>query len=106
MIRAVLDKDANSIVDTYNHYIAKTIVTFEEETVTAANILSRIIKVKANNLPWLVAEDESGKVMGYAYASKWRERFYYRFSVEVTVYLSPEHANKGIGSKLYAALFS
>jgi L-amino acid N-acyltransferase YncA len=106
MIRAVLDKDADSIVEIYNYYIAETTVTFEEETITTADMQSRINKIQADNLPWLVAKDESGKVVGYAYASKWRERFSYRFSVEVTVYLSPEHSNKGIGSKLYAALFS
>ncbi len=106
MIRSVLAKDAQSIVEIYNHYISETVVTFEVENLTTENMRERIVKIQSDNLPWLVAEDESGKVIGYAYASKWRERFAYRFSVEVTVYLSPNYACKGIGTKLYKALFS
>ena len=89
MIRSVLDKDVISIAEIYNHYISKTVVTFETETITSDNIFARISKIQSDELPWLVAEDDTGKVIGYAYASKWRERFAYRFSVEITIYLSP-----------------
>jgi L-amino acid N-acyltransferase YncA len=106
MIRAVLDKDANAIVNIYNYYIEETIVTFEEQAVTTDDMHSRITKVAADNLPWLVAEDAAGQVIGYAYACKWRERFAYRFSVEVTVYLSVNHAKQGLGTQLYTALFA
>ena len=106
MIRAVLDKDATAIVDIYNYYIEHTVATFEEHPITIAEMNARIANVTADNLPWLIAEDSSGNMVGYAYACKWRERFAYRFSVEVTVYLSAEHAQQGIGTQLYTALFS
>jgi len=106
MIRAVLDSDVSAIIDIYNYYIEESIATFEEQTISTSDMLSRIVKVSANNLPWLVAEDNSGQVIGYAYASKWRERFAYRFSVEVTVYLSVNHAQQGLGTQLYTALFN
>ena len=106
MIRAVQDKDANDIVKIYNYYITETLATFEEQVISTADMLARIKKVHTNDLPWLVAEDSSGKVIGYAYATKWRERFAYRFSVEVTVYLSPNQQGKGLGSRLYTELFS
>jgi phosphinothricin acetyltransferase len=106
MIRSVLDKDVISIAEIYNHYISKTVVTFETETITSDNIFARISKIQSDELPWLVAEDDTGKVIGYAYASKWRERFAYRFSVEVTVYLSPNSSGHGVGTKLYEALFA
>ncbi|PKI15973.1 arsinothricin resistance N-acetyltransferase ArsN1 family B [Colwellia sp. 12G3] len=105
MIRVVQDNDAEAICDIYNHYITNTVITFEEQTITSADMLSRITNVLNAELPWLVVEDETGNVVGYAYAAKWRERFSYRFSVEVTVYLSPEHGKKGFGSQLYRALF-
>ena len=66
----------------------------------------RLSKIQSDDLPWLVAEDDSGKVIGYAYASKWRERFAYRFSAEVTAYLSPNYLGNGVGTQLYEALFS
>ena len=105
MIRAVKEQDVSSICTIYNHFIENTVVTFEEKVVTASDILKRITKITADDLPWFVAEDESGNIMGYAYATKWRDRFSYRFSVEVTVYLSPEHTSKGLGTKLYQVLF-
>ncbi len=61
---------------------------------------------RCNNLPWLVAENDSGVVVGYAYASKWKGRCAYRHSAEVTVYLAPDAAAQGVGTRLYEALFS
>jgi phosphinothricin acetyltransferase len=106
MIRPVHDKDVDDIVTIYNYYIAETLATFEEQVISSDDMLARIKKVSVNDLPWLVAEDDSGKVVGYAYATKWRERFAYRFSVEITVYLLANQLSQGLGSKLYTALFS
>ena len=106
MIRSALDKDVISIAEIYNHYISDTVVTFETETISPEDILDRISKIQSDDLPWLIAEDDMGKVIGYAYASKWNDRSAYRFSVEITVYLSPSSSGKGAGTKLYEALFS
>ncbi len=105
MIRKVEANDAESIAEIYNHYIVNTVATFEEAPVCDKEMMQRIAQVAEYELPWLVAENERGELIGYAYATKWRERFAYRFSVEITVYLSPAQSNKGVGSKLYAALF-
>lgn len=106
MIRAVTSDDATSICNIYNPYITDTVVTFEEKEITAADIAKRIAKVESENLPWFVAEDERGNVVGYAYATQWRDRFSFRFSVEITAYLSTTHTSKGLGSQLYQALFT
>jgi phosphinothricin acetyltransferase len=106
VIRNAVAKDAASIAEIYNHYISDTVVTFETEMIRSEDILSRISKVQSDGLPWLIAEDGSGKLIGYAYVTKWRERFAYRFSVEVTVYLAPTFIGNGVGSQLYDALFS
>lgn len=106
MIRYVRKDDALAIAAIYNHYITETAVTFETEAVSAADMLERIAKIQSVDLPWFVAEEDNGGVVGYAYASKWRERFAYRFSVEVTVYLSPDFLGYGLGTQLYKALFA
>ena len=49
--------------------------------------------------------ESGGEIAGYTYATKWKERIGYRFSVETTVYLAPSAAGKGIGLALYNALF-
>ena len=105
MVRDVQQQDAQAICDIYNHYITHTVITFEESTVNAQDIATRISSVEQSGLPWLVVEDSEGDILGYAYASPWRERFSYRFSVEITVYLSHTHTGKGLGAQLYQALF-
>lgn len=105
IIRAVQEQDANSICTIYNEYIKNTVVTFEEEPVSAADIIQRITQITADGLPWLVAQDQLGNVIGYAYAAKWRDRFSFRFTVEITVYLPANQTAKGLGTQLYQVLF-
>jgi phosphinothricin acetyltransferase len=103
-VRGATASDAAAIAGIYNHYVAATVVTFEEEPVPVAEIARRVEEVRSASLPWLVAEADAG-VVGYAYARPWNPRTAYRFSAEITVYLAPAHAGRGIGSQLYAELF-
>jgi phosphinothricin acetyltransferase len=105
LIRPVACGDAEAIARIYNHYILNTIITFEEEVITAEEMQTRIDEVLGCSLPWLVAEQE-GQVVGYAYASKWKGRCAYRYSVESTVYLDSGYAGKGFGTALYERLFA
>lgn len=104
MIREVAEDDAKTICDIYNYYVENTIITFEEQKVSTTEMQKRIKEV-TDSLPWLVYE-ENGIVVGYAYASKWRSRSAYRFSVESTVYLAKDSTGRGIGTQLYEALIS
>jgi L-amino acid N-acyltransferase YncA len=104
-IRPASAADAERICTIYNHYVASTTISFEEEPVAAADIAQRIADVAAAQLPWLVMED-GGKLIGYAYATKWRVRAAYRFAVESSVYFDPDHAGKGAGRVLYEALLA
>lgn len=103
IIRPAREADAPSLVRIYNHFIRETVVTFEEEEIAAAEMWSRVAEVQEAALPWLVAE-EDGEVVGYAYATTWKARSAYRFSVESSVYLDPTAGGRGLGSRLYAAL--
>ena len=103
MVRAAEPRDAGEVAGIYNHYVAQTVVTFEEEPVPAAEFVRRMEEVRAASLPWLVAE--TGRVVGYACARPWKERSGYRFSVEVAVYVAPDLAGRGIGTELYSRLF-
>lgn len=103
VVRVAAAEDAAAIARIYNHYVAETIITFEEDAVSDGEIRSRIEETQAASLPWFVAI-EDGEVAGYAYASRWKSRCAYRYSVEVTVYVDPARPRRGIGSKLYAAL--
>ena len=103
VVRSVVLADADAVARIYNHYVAHTHVTFEEDQVTAREMARRIQGVCDADLPWLVAERD-GRLLGYAYASTWRPRRAYRFSVEATAYVDPAFARQSIGSRLYGAL--
>jgi L-amino acid N-acyltransferase YncA len=103
-VRPAVPADASGIAAIYNHFVARTVVTFEEEPVSPDEIARRMEGVWSVALPWLVAE-QAGRIAGYAYATKWRARSAYRFSSEVTVYLGPDDSGRGIGSMLYTELF-
>ena len=102
-IRMATVEDAAAIAAIYNPYVADTCVTFETEPVLAAGMAARITEVLDAGLPWLLAEDAAG-VAGFAYATKWKGRCAYRFSVESTVYLHRDHTGRGIGRALYGRL--
>jgi len=102
-IRAAASEDAAEIAAIYNPYVLGTCITFETQSVRAADMAQRIAESVEASLPWLVAE-ASGKVIGYSYASKWKGRCAYRYSVESTVYLDVAHTGRGAGRHLYTEL--
>ena len=104
LIRAATPYDALSIVGIYNYYIENSIATFVENAVSENYITENIAAAHSQNFPYLVAE-LGGEIVGYAYASRWKNRSAYRFSAETTVYLAQGSTAKGIGSALYEALF-
>jgi L-amino acid N-acyltransferase YncA len=104
IIRDFGDADVDSIARIYNHYIKNTTITFEEVEINPTEMLVRIKNIKTL-FPFLVCED-AGTIVGYAYASKWKDRSAYRYTAEVTIYLDPNHLGKKIGQQLYAELLT
>jgi phosphinothricin acetyltransferase len=102
-IRPAAPADAARICAIYNHYVTTTTVSFEEDAVGEQEMAQRIADVAAAGLPWLVLEVD-GTLVGYAYATKWRVRPAYRYSVESTVYLDRDCTGRGLGRALYASL--
>ena len=102
MIRSATPADAARLCEIYNHYVLTDVATFEEEPVLVEEMRQRVEEVQKHFF-WLVYED-AGDVIGYAYAGKWKARAAYRYSVELSVYLSPARQGRGIGKQLYAEL--
>lgn len=105
MIRSATIHDAEAIAKIYSWYVLNTVISFEVDVVTAEEMAQRISAVMLDSLPWLVMES-AGQIVGYAYASKWKGRCSYRFSVETTVYVDEKMQKQGIGSALYAELLT
>jgi phosphinothricin acetyltransferase len=105
-IRPVSSADFQTIADIYNYYVERTVVSFEEASVSAAEIEQRVEHVRGRGLPWLVAEDRQANLVGYAYAGPWKARSAYRFAVELTVYLDRQYVAQGWGTRLYRAILN
>jgi phosphinothricin acetyltransferase len=104
-IRVAAAADGAALARIYNHYITHTVVTFEEAPVSDADMSARVAEISAAKLPWLVAQSPQG-VSGFAYASRWKGRCAYRYSVESTVYLEPSAVGQGLGTALYSVLLT
>lgn len=102
-VRSATAADADALAAIYNHYILKTVVTFEEEVIDASEMARRVAEVQSAGFPYLVVEEE-GHVLGYAYGARWQNRCAYRHSAETTVYLHPDAVGRGLGRALYNAL--
>src|SRR5688572_18040132 len=102
-VRPATQADAKAIADIYNYYVLNTVITFEEEPVAVDAMAARVAEVGASSLPWLVTEIE-GRVVGFAYATRWKPRSAYRHSVETTIYIEHGYEGRGLGTPLYAAL--
>jgi L-amino acid N-acyltransferase YncA len=104
-VRAASAGDSGTIAGIYNHYVQTTTITFEETPVSSEEMAGRLQESAAAGLPFLVAE-AGDEVLGFAFASKWKGRCAYRFSVEVSAYVDPARGRQGIGSALYEKLFA
>lgn len=96
--------DAAACAAIYAPYVRDTVITFEVEPPSEAEMAARISRARSTHA-WLVAED-AGRVVGYAYGGEYKSRAAYRFSCEVSVYVALGCHGGGVGSALYTALFS
>jgi len=103
LLRPCRDADIPAITDIYGYHVRTSLATFETDPPDAEEMARRRTAIVSRGLPYLVAEID-GKVVGYAYASPYRSRPAYRFSVEDSIYVHPEHSRKGLGRLLLSAL--
>lgn len=95
--------DASRICEIYNHYVAETTITFEEQPVSESVICERMSDSE-RGFPWLVCDLDG--VVGFAFASPWKSRCSYRYSAESSIYLDPDFTRRGLGRPLYEALLA
>ncbi len=101
-LRFVCKDDTKQILNIYKYYIEKTAITFEYEVPSEVDFLVRINSI-SENYPYIVATLNK-EVIGYAYASRFRERKAYDWAVETSVYVDKNKKGKGLGKKLYKKL--
>jgi L-amino acid N-acyltransferase YncA len=100
-IRPARSADAEGCARVYAPYVTGSCISFEYEAPSADDFASRI----ASSHAWLVAED-GGEVVGYAYASRHRDRAAYDWAADVAIYIAATHHGRGLGRRLYEPLFA
>lgn len=101
--RLATPADAEGILSIYAPYVSDTSFTFEME-VPSIEAFAERIRSYLENWPWLVCESD-GKISGYAYGARYRERVAYQWCVESSIYIHDDFQKAGIGKVLYNCLF-
>ncbi|MCM1542246.1 MAG: GNAT family N-acetyltransferase [Blautia sp.] len=101
-IRTVTPADARELLHIYAPYVENTTVTFEYEVPSVEDFAHRI-RHTLEKYPYLAAV-EGNDILGYAYASAFKDRAAYAWSVETSIYVREDRNHKGIGTALYQAL--
>lgn len=101
-IRVAKKEDGKDIQRIYAPYVEKTNITFEYEIPTVSEMENRIV-LTLENYPYLVALVDH-KIVGYAYASRYRSRNAYEWDSELSIYLDEDYHGRGIAKVLYSQL--
>lgn len=103
VLRPAAAEDAERVAAVFAGYVLRSIATFVEEPPSDEAWRERISSASAAGLPFLVAEVD-GVVEGFAYAAPFRPHAAYRYTVEDSIYIAPEAAGRGLGSRLLDGL--
>ena len=103
VVRDANETDMQAVQAIYAHHVLHGLATFEEEPPTANELNVRRESVIAAGLPYLVAECE-GCILGYCYATAYRPRPAYRYTIEDSVYVAEGYGGRGIGHALLGEL--
>lgn len=103
-LRPVRPDDAAAIAAIYGHHVLHGTASYEAEPPDPAEMGQRIARVLDHGWPWLVAEGAGGDLLGYAYATQFRDRAAYRFVCEDSIYIRHDTLGQGVGKALLAAL--
>jgi L-amino acid N-acyltransferase YncA len=98
-IRPSEERDVGAIAAIYRYHVLHGIASFEDEPPEPEEIARRQAEIIARGLPYLVAERD-GRVLGYCYASLYRTRSAYRYTVEDSIYIDRDEMGRGIGRAL------
>jgi phosphinothricin acetyltransferase len=104
-IRAATAADLPRLTEIYNHYVIHTPVTFDVEPFSVEKRSAWLEQFGLNGRYRLLVAEVDGRIAGYAGTTRFRPKPAYETTVETSVYCAPDSVGKGIGARLYSALF-
>ena len=106
LLRVAEKKDCFAICEIYNFYIQNSVVTFDEQTMQPNHWEEKLDYLSKQKLPFIVAQTETGEILGFAYVAPWRQKSAYRRTVEDSIYLRAAATGKRVGTKLLEELLA
>lgn len=103
LLREATVQDAAQLVEIYRPYVEHTTISFEYETPSVEEFAGRIAHT-LERYPYLAACSDDGAIVGYAYASPFKAREAYNWSVELSIYVRESAHGQGVGRMLYEEL--
>jgi L-amino acid N-acyltransferase YncA len=104
-IREVREGDAAAIAAIYAHHVLHGTASYDTDPPSAGEILGKIRRIAAAGWPFLAAEKD-GLLVGYSYATQFRDRAAYACTCEDSIYVHPEWAGRGVGKRLLQDLLT
>lgn len=105
LIRPSRDEDIAAISAIYGHHVLHGVASFEEVPPEPDELARRRHRILAGGLPYFVAE-QKGRVLGYCYASLYRTRSAYRYTLEDSIYIDAAEVGRGLGRALLSAVIA
>lgn len=105
LIRPAARADLPRLTEIYNHYVVHSPVTFDLEPYTVERRLPWFEQFGLTGRYRLLVAEQDGLLLGYAGTTRFRVKPAYDPTVETTIYCAPDNTQKGLGSRLYTALF-
>ena|SRR5689334_3230613 len=102
-IRAGQESDAKAVHAIYSHHVLHGTASYDVDPPSLEEVGDKMRWILDEGWPFLVAEAD-GCVVGYSYATQFRDRAAYRFTCENSIYVHPEWTGRGIGKELLLAL--
>ena len=96
--------DIPAITAIYAHSVMTSLATFDEQPPSVEEMTQRRADIVDVGLPFMVATDTRGRILGYACAAAFRRRTGYRFTLEDSIYIDHTATHRGIGTALLTAL--
>lgn len=103
-LRPAAAPDLPAIHAIYSHHVLHGMASFEEEPPSLEEMRRRHAEVTGAGLPYLVAEEAGGTILGYGYCSLYRTRSAYRYTLEDSIYIRHGLQGKGTGKALLGEL--
>jgi L-amino acid N-acyltransferase YncA len=104
VIRLATARDAAEIAAIYRPAVVAAVISFEVEPPDVREMATRIENTNRRT-PWIVC-GSGDSLLGYAYATRHRERAAYQWSVDVSAYVHRDARRAGVGTALYTSLFA